>query len=277
MNYTELILKPEPFNPWSEILMAKLGDEGYDSFVEENGVLKAYIPQNEFNKEVIDDLKEWSESVTFSLDIRQNSIAQQNWNANWESQFSPIVLGSWCGIRAPFHDPLNVEYEIIIEPKMSFGTGHHQTTYMMMEMMSELDIKNRKVLDMGCGTGILAILAQKLQAEYVEGIDNEEWAYENSLENAERNGVAEIVFKHGEKELIPHFEFDIILANINRNILIDMMPELSKAVIENGKLVLSGFLQSDQKVMLESTEAHGFKLIKTKTKDNWLSLCFEKL
>ena len=209
----------------------------------------------------------------------------QNWNKIWESNFDPVVVEDWVGVRADFHEPIkNVVHELVINPKMAFGTGHHETTWMCLNAMRGLDFKGKKVLDYGCGSGILAILASKLGAASIEAVDIEEESYLNTIENAERNGVANIVPLHGTLEKITATDFDIVLANINRNIILDSLFELSQMIKPGGWLLASGFLKEDEMVVVDVAWRVAFVLTaiheksrKTETGEmTWLCLLFEK-
>src|SRR5690606_38666275 len=191
MNYLEYNFTVKPLQPGVEILIAELGFAGFESFVEhEEGVL-AYIQKEEWNETILSDVQILTTSE-FDIDFDFKEIEQINWNEEWEKNFSPIVVDNMCSVRAPFHEKSNVEYDIVIEPKMSFGTGHHETTFMMIQHMLTMDFKGKSVLDMGCGTAVLAILAEKLGATKLTAIDIDNWCYLNSLENVERNSCEQI-------------------------------------------------------------------------------------
>jgi ribosomal protein L11 methyltransferase len=199
---------------------------------------------------------------------------QTNWNAEWEKNFNPIVVGDQCAIRAPFHDPFDVKYDIIIEPKMSFGTGHHETTHMMIEHILASDFTNKSVLDMGCGTGVLAILSKKNGAEVVEAIDIDNWCYLNSLENISRNDCAEISVLQGDASLLKGKRFDVIIANINRNILLKDLSTYAACLNENGSLFLSGFYDSDCELIESSCLKLGLKFETKRIRNSWVALKF---
>ncbi|HZW62110.1 MAG TPA: 50S ribosomal protein L11 methyltransferase [Flavobacteriaceae bacterium] len=273
MNYLEFNFKVKPLQPAVEILMAELGNVGFESFVEtEKGVL-AYIQKKEWNDTLLKDIF-ILQSNEFKISYTIKEIKQENWNAKWEQSFSPIVVDNICTIRAPFHKETNTLYDIIIEPKMSFGTGHHETTYMMIAHMLQLNFENKSVLDMGCGTGVLAILAEKLGAKKVTAIDIDNWCYENSMENAEKNNCQKITVLEGDATLLGTETYDIILANINRNILIRDLPKYITCLNKNGVLVLSGFYQNDIESIVEVCEKKLLKLTGTREKNKWVSLKF---
>lgn len=273
MNYLEFNFKVKPLQPAVEILMAELGNVGFESFVEtEKGVL-AYIQKKEWNDTLLKDIF-ILQSNEFKISYTIKEIKQENWNAKWEQSFSPIVVDNICTIRAPFHKETNTLYDIIIEPKMSFGTGHHETTYMMIAHMLQLNFENKSVLDMGCGTGVLAVLAEKLGAKKVTAIDIDNWCYENSMENAEKNNCQKITVLEGDATLLGTETYDIILANINRNILIRDLPKYITCLNKNGVLVLSGFYQNDIESIVEVCEKKLLKLTGTREKNKWVSLKF---
>ena len=273
MNYKEVIFLFQPLNPWSEILIAFLSDLDFESFEEINEGVRAYIKEDDFNFSEIDSI---CSQLDCKIDINYKVIKQENWNAVWESDFHPITIGNKCGVRADFHKPLDLEYEIIITPKMSFGTGHHATTYGMMEAMLSLDFQEKKVLDMGCGTGVLSILAHQLGSKKVDAVDIEEWAFNNAIENISLNGISNIVVYKGGKEKIEG-DFDIILANINRNILIQDMYSYSSHMLQNGLILFSGFYEQDLALISQEAIRQGLKYISHNSKNNWVTAKFQKI
>lgn len=276
MNYQKIEIKIQPRTPWVDVFIDELGDLGCDSFEETENGFNAYIPSEELNKELIKHLKTLTKRKDFKFEFVFEEIPSKNWNEIWESSFEPIIVGNWCSILAPFHkDIYNTQHSIIIKPQMSFGTGHHETTFMMVETMKTIDVNNKKVLDMGTGTGILAILAKKMGAEYVEAIDIERDAIHNCIENASNNNV-DLVTKLGGKEHIEKKYFDVILANINRNILLDQMELYSAKLKKGGNLLLSGFLSGDEEKIITSANNNDLHLSHKKNKENWLCLAFTK-
>ena len=273
MNYKEVIFLFQPLQPWSEILVAFLSDLDFESFEDINEGVIAYIKEDEFN---FSEIEKICSQFDCKIDINHKVIKQENWNAIWESDFQPITIGNKCGIRADIHEPLEVDHEIIITPKMSFGTGHHATTYGMIEAMLSLDFQEKKVLDMGCGTAVLAILAHQLGSNKVDAIDIEEWAYNNALENISINGSSNIVVHKGGKEKIEG-EFDIILANINRNILIQDMYAYSIHILQDGLILFSGFYEQDLDLINQEAKRQGLKYISHNSKNNWVTAKFQKL
>lgn len=259
----------------SEILIAFLGQLPFDSFQETETGLEAYVSKDEDQRVIIEKLEELQ--TQFNFTFQSHEMAPQNWNAVWESNFQPILIGDFCVIRADFHDAFpNVEHEIIINPKMAFGTGHHATTFMVVELMKGLDFSGTKILDYGCGTGILAILAAQLGAKEIEAVDIEIESYENTIENAQINGINHIKAIHGTLNDINTTGFDIILANINRNVILDSLPTLYGQLRENGKLIVSGFIERDLPILLKTATNQGFFPLKTKQKDTWVSIIFER-
>ena len=256
-----------------EIVIALLAEYEFDSFDFDTDYIYAYIPTHLFREE---DLHEVFDRInqpqtTYSV----NLIEQKNWNEEWEKNFEPVIINSKLAIRAPFHNSLNTEIELVIEPKMSFGTGHHATTHMMCEMMLNFDFLNKKVLDFGSGTGILAILASKLNAASIVGIDNEEWAVENSNENAQRNQCSNCKFILGEEEKITQ-DYDIVLANINRHIILGNINVITTAVKNDGVLLISGILNNDEEEMIQELNKYNFKHINTTQLNNWSAMYFHK-
>jgi len=276
MDYQKIVCNIQPKYPWADVFIAHLGNLNCESFEETEAGFNAYVSVVNFSDNITDYLKNESARNEFELDFATELIPAKNWNKVWESSFDPILVGNWCSIIAPFHQNVpQTEYQIIIEPKMSFGTGHHQTTYMMITAMKDMVLEGKSVLDMGSGTGILAILAKKMKASYVEAIDIEEWAVENCEENGLRNNVVFDV-SLGGKEQISDVEFDVILANINLNILLDQLKDYARSIKINGVLALSGFLSVDEEQITEAAENAGFILDKKYSKNNWLCLTFSK-
>ena len=272
MKYIELSFSFSPNTDRADIVIAKLNEIEFESYVEtENGV-DAYIQEGLFNQdklmEVIEDLKS-----LFHFKYTIKGIKQENWNQQWEDNFTPVEINKNCFIRAHFHDKIDCNYEIIITPKMSFGTGHHETTFLMMNEMFEIDFKNKKVLDMGCGTGVLAILSKKLGASDIQAIDIDEWSYENSVENATLNNTEEIDFKLGDVTDINR-KFDVVLANINRNIILEDINKYIDSMNRNSDLLLSGFLSEDVVIIRDKVESLGLSFVSHKNKNKWNLLHF---
>jgi ribosomal protein L11 methyltransferase len=271
MNYIEYDFKVSSIEPTVEILIAELGEVGFESFVEnEEGVL-AYIQQADWNESVLSNIQ-ILQSSEFEISFTSKVIEQVNWNIEWEKNFNPIEVDGIVSIRAPFHQNPFLEYDIVIEPKMSFGTGHHETTHMMIQHLLEVDLENKKVLDMGSGTGILAIFAEMRGAKPIDAIDIDEWCFENSIEHVERNNCKNISIYQGDVELLEDKNYDLIIANINRNVLLADMSQYAKCLNSKGILLLSGFYIDDILILKDETSKHGLQIINQKERNNWASL-----
>ena len=280
MKYIEVTITLSPIDPFRDLLVDALGNEGpYDSFVETPEGLKAYVPADQFDagwlQEQINDLHKFS-ILNSQFSIQE--MPDKNWNEEWEKQHQPVLVeadnGKKIWVRAPFHEHrTDVDYEIEIEPKMSFGTAHHATTYMMLSYLAELPMEGLRVLDMGCGTAVLGILAKMRGADYVEGIDIDEWAYNNAMENVQRNGV-EMTIRIGDASLLANQsdKFDLIIANINRNILLNDMASYAAVLNAGGTLLLSGFYESDIPALQQHAESLGLQLHQTKSRQSWAAL-----
>ena len=254
-----------------EILIAELGAAGFESFTEKSNGLVAYIQREQWDPELLKDIRILdSEEVKFSQQVKE--IEQVNWNEEWEKNFDPIVVDKEVSIRAPFHKNPGLKYDIVIEPKMSFGTGHHETTHLMIKHLMHLELKGKTVLDMGCGTGILAIFAEMRGAKSVDAIDIDSWCYENSLENAERNNCKSISVFEGDSGLLKPNSYEVIIANINRNILLNDMPVYAESLKENGVLLLSGFYNEDIEIIDAAAASEGLKLVEKLERNNWVGL-----
>jgi ribosomal protein L11 methyltransferase len=269
--YIEYNFTCSPKEPATEILVAELGNVGFESFVENENGVTAYIQKTDWNAEILADIFVLN-SKEFSIDYNQNEVPQTNWNEEWEKNFEPIQVDDLVSIRAPFHKNPNLKYDIVIEPKMSFGTGHHETTHMMVQHLLQLDLENKKVLDMGCGTGILAIFAEMKGARALDAIDIDNWCYENSLENVARNNCKNIAIYEGDASLLVDKKYDVIIANINRNILLMDMKVYTNCLEEKGILLLSGFYEQDIPVIDAEVSKYGLKLEKFIQRNNWVAL-----
>ena len=266
--------KVEPLQPATEILIAELGYAGFESFVENESGVTAYIQKDDWNAFILDDIHILS-SNEFKITYDFNEIEQTNWNAEWEKNFNPIVVDDLVTVRAPFHDQPNTKYDLIIEPKMSFGTGHHETTHMMIQHILKNDFKNKSVLDMGCGTGVLAILAEKVGATQLDAIDIDNWCYLNSLENVERNHCKSISVYEGDVKLLEGKNYDVIIANINRNILLSDIPKYAECLNKKGTLFLSGFYDGDLDQIANKCSDYGLVLEDQIVKNSWMAVKFE--
>lgn len=275
MDYLEFAFRVTPSDPGLEIAQAALSTLPFDSFTIDDDVLKAYIPENLFVQEDFDDLFLWSLDG-FEIEYQVSKIKQKNWNEEWEKNFTPIDVDGRAAIRAPFHPAPASGMDILIEPRMSFGTGHHQTTYMMVAQILDTDCQGKDVCDMGCGTGVLAIAAAKKGAKSVLAADIDEWAYSNALDNVAANRCPQIRVVQGGAEVLGEEKFDLFLANINRNILIRYMADYARGVRPGGHLVMSGFYVPDNEAIVQEAEKYGFSLEKSLEKDRWSSLKFRK-
>ena len=273
--YIEYNFIVSPKEPGTEILIAELGSVGFESFIENDHGVTAYIQKENWNSEVLKDIFILT-SNEFSIEYQFKEIEQTNWNAEWEKNFQPIQVDDLVSIRAPFHENPNLKYDIVIEPKMSFGTGHHETTHMMLQHLLQLELKDKKVLDMGCGTGILAIFAEMKGANPTDAIDIDNWCYENSIENVDRNNCHNISVYEGDSSLLVNKKYDVIIANINRNILLMDMSIYIGCLNENGILLLSGFYQDDIPLIDVEVSKYGLKLEHFIERNNWVALKYVK-
>jgi ribosomal protein L11 methyltransferase len=256
----------------NDLLVAMLSDEGFDGFEDAGKELYAYIDDTKFSAETTSAIAA-AAGTNYTTEI----IPAQNWNALWESNFQPVIIDDFCTIRAHFHDiEVTTKFDIVITPKMSFGTGHHATTRLMMLMMKALDTNGKTVLDFGTGTGILAILAEMLGATQILAIDNDAWSIENTIENVERNSCKHIAARLGSLEDIAFEQTDIILANINRHILIQYMQPLYERLINGGSILMSGLLVEDEPIIKEAATGAGFTFIEINEQNGWIALLFEK-
>ncbi len=252
-----------------DILIAQLSDAGFEGFEEKENSLEAFIKSNEFDNSLLDEIV-----FKYQLQYKISTLINENWKKVWEIQFQPVIVKDFVAVRADFHEPVsNVELEIIITPKMSFGTGHHATTYMMIEQMREIDFSGKSVFDFGTGTGILAILAEKLGANYVLAIDIDEWSIENAEENIKKNCCNKIELK---KTSIVSTEkkFDVILANINKNVILDYFHSLINLLNASGVLLLSGLIEEDYNDIVLIAVDFGLKMERKLIKSNWICIKF---
>jgi ribosomal protein L11 methyltransferase len=278
MNYIELECIIVPFDSQiSEILTAELSEIGFESFVENEKSLLAYIKTDLFDE---NKLKEISILLNpeYKIQLNQKIIQEENWNETWEKNyFEPIVIANQCVIRSTFHPEFpEIKYQVTIDPKMSFGTGHHETTSLIVKEILEIDIKNKKIADLGCGTGILAILSEMRGAQDITAVDIDEWSYNNAIENVSLNNCNHIKVLLGNVKSVENEKFDVIYANINKNVLMDEMHFYSKCLNKNAALLLSGFYQSDFEDINEKCKQNGLKLIKQEINNNWMMLKYLK-
>ena len=263
--------KVEPKELGSEILVAELGEKPFESFIETEFGVTAYIQKVLWTEDVLEDIFILT-SPEFTVSYTVEEIEQVNWNEEWEKNFEAIDVDGICHVRAPFHEKTDAKYDIVIEPKMSFGTGHHETTHMMIQHLLETDVAGKKTLDMGCGTAILAILAEMKGAQPIDAIDIDNWCYLNSIENAERNNCSHITVYEGDAALLAGKNYDVIIANINRNILLDDMQQYVDCLNPGGTLFLSGFYEEDIPVIDASCTEKGLTYVKKHQKNNWVAL-----
>ena len=280
MKYLEIKLEIEPADPWKEIYTSLMAEAGCDSFMDggnENELL-CYIPEKDYQEDVFKDLLETPQFPEAKISYSVAPMEDKDWNAAWEANYEPVLIDGKCYIRAPFHPTRpDAEYEILIEPKMSFGTAHHATTAQMVSYLLETDVRGKAVLDMGAGTGVLAILATLKGANPVTAIDNDEWAYRNGLENAKHNRCDQLKVLLGDASLLGDDSYDIILANINRNILLQDIPQYVKCMNEGALLFLSGFYEEDLPALRYCCAQNGLKYVDHKAKDKWVAAKFEKI
>lgn len=280
MKYYEFKFTFEPQNDIiSDILMSELGDAGFESFLNEDSVLKAYIQQSIYNEKT---LKDTLKNFPIDVDVIKYTYSEaedKNWNEEWEKNFfQPIIIGTQCAIHSTFHKDIpKVDYDIIINPQMAFGTGHHETTSLIINELLKTDLKDKAVLDMGCGTSILAILAHKRGAHPITAIDIDSWCVENSKDNCELNGIKDINIKLGNADILSQEKpFDLIIANINRNILLNDMEKYCEVLNEGGTLLMSGFYTQDISILEEKAKALRMKTIRTNSKNYWACLIVQK-
>ena len=259
-----------------ELLIAELGSVGFESFLETETGITAYIAQVAFQDELLQGVS-LLDSDAFEISHTTKVIEQVNWNEEWEKNFSPIIVADQCSVRAPFHEKPATKYDIVIEPKMSFGTGHHETTHMMIQHLLLQDLTDKKTLDMGCGTGVLAILAEMRGAKPIDAIDIDNWCYLNTKENIERNNANNITAYEGDANLLMGRQYDVIIANINRNILLNDMPIYASCFNKNGDLFLSGFYKEDLSIITNACREVGLQFVANFEKNNWIGAHYKFL
>ncbi|WP_316761395.1 50S ribosomal protein L11 methyltransferase [Pedobacter aquatilis] len=278
MQYIKAIFKFKSIEEYQQdLLISDLADTGFDTFEDSENGFTAFVIKENFNEQdLIGLLANYAED--FTAEYILEDVADENWNAEWEKNFNPLIIDDVCYVRATFHEPQpSYPYEIVIDPKMAFGTGHHQTTTMVMQYILAADVKDKDILDMGCGTGILAILAAKLGAKTLMAIDYDDICYESTLENAALNNVENLEALCGSKEVIPNEEYDIILANINRNILLDQIGRYAEVLKAEGKIFFSGFyLDPDLSMITAECAKYGIKYLDHKQNGDWVAAQFEK-
>lgn len=274
MHYIQYNFTVTPPEPGSDILISIIAEMGFDSFETNDKGFVAYIPEDLNSSVDLSELK----FDDFSYSFTTEKMAQVNWNEEWEKNFSPVIVNDTCVIRAPFHHlDKNYKYDIVIMPKMSFGTGHHDTTWLMCKNLLEQDLKNKTVFDMGTGTGVLAILAKKLGASEIVGNDIDDWSVENAIENCAANDCKDIKIFKGDGDLLSSKQaYDMILANINKNVLKAYIPQLSASLKQGGTLFISGFFKTDCEELINLASTHYLQLNKQEVKNDWAMISFKK-
>lgn len=277
LKYTAYHFTIVPKDPGAEILMAELAEKEFESFVETPEGLSAYVQDQFDGPQLLEDIYILA-SEEFQITFEKESLEQVNWNEEWEKNFDPIDVDGVCYVRAPFHEPKNTTYEIVIEPKMSFGTGHHETTFLMMKHILQLDLTGKTVLDMGCGTAILALLAIMKGAATADAIDIDHWCYLNSIENAERNDIQNINVYEGDASLLNDKKeaYDVVIANINRNILLQDIPTYVTTLRPSGTILFSGFYTEDVSAISAEAVKNGLVFEEQLVRNNWVALRFKK-
>ena len=259
-----------------DMFMELLGEIGFDSFMDTDEGFDAFCQEPLLNDEELNDIMQMEQFANVKL-IKKELIPDQDWNATWEASYEPVIINEFCRIRAPFHKVEgSYKYDLIIEPKMSFGTAHHETTSQIIELMLQSDFTGQNLLDMGSGTGVLAILAKKLGSAMTVAIDNDEWAYRNALDNIRLNDENDIIVELGDASSLNDRQFDVILANINRNILLRDMKEYVKCLVDGGKIFFSGFYEEDLVLIAKEAERLGLTYSNHVTKNNWTAAVFVK-
>jgi ribosomal protein L11 methyltransferase len=275
LKYKEITIQIAEDESLREKLMAVLLGIGYESFMETVETIAAYIEANKFDKNRLQDVLRTFRGA--AIVEKTEDLADQNWNAIWESGYEPVIIENKCMIRAPFHtQPKNMEYDIVIQPKMSFGTAHHGTTWLMIQLILENDFKGKRVLDMGSGTAVLAILASMKGSLQGTAIDNDEWAYNNAIENCELNGITNIDVIFGDASSIPAGKYDVLLANINRNILLDDIRHYNLHLEKNAMIFLSGFYEPDLGLIVAEANKSGWNFVEHRVRDEWVAAVFQK-
>src|SRR5699024_9067924 len=279
--YIEYSFKVAPLEPGVEILIAELSYLNFDSFADTEDGVMAYILKDNWQEDLLDNVR-ILQNPEFEITWEQKEFEQVNWNEEWEKNFNLILVDNTCYVRAPFHEKKDVAYNIIIEPKMSFGTGHHETTYMMLEYILSADVEYKTILDMGCGTSVLAILASKRGAKEVDAVDFDNWCYENSLENVALNNCKNIQVHEGAVEVLETLsaednpKFDVIFANINRNVLLEDIPNYANHLKNDGELYVSGFYSEDLPLIKEKAASVNLDFVDNKERNNWIAARFKK-
>lgn len=277
MNYIQVNLKISPQHPWKDVITQELSTIGFESFVDDDKDLQAFVSEENFDQNKLTSLLREYIDQGVEIEYKKLTIPSQNWNASWEESYQPVKVDQALLIRAPFHEKdESFDLQIEIQPQMSFGTGHHQTTYLLCKTFLDIDFKGKKVLDVGTGTGVLGILASLLGANTILGTDIEQGAVENAKENCERNNITNFTILEGDIEVVKEQNFDIIIANINKNVLMSHLKSYAKLIANKGILLLSGFFENDIPSLVEAAEENNFELAEEITLENWAVLKFNK-
>lgn len=276
MNYYACSFSNPENDNLKDMFMELLGTIGFDSFMDTDEGFDAYCQEPSLDETELNEILQMEQFANIKL-LKKELIPDQDWNATWEASYEPVIINEFCRIRAPFHQVEgSYKYDLVIEPKMSFGTAHHETTSQIIELMLQSDFTGLNLLDMGSGTGVLAILAKKLGSATTVAIDNDEWAYRNALDNIRLNDENEIIVELGDANSLNDRRFDVILANINRNILLRDMKEYVKCLVDGGKIFFSGFYEEDLVLITKEAERLGLKYVNHVTKNNWTAAVFVK-
>lgn len=264
-----------PLYPGNEILVAQLSNLGFEGFIEKSDGIEAYIMDKYYKESLLEEVQ-ILRNTKFSIQFSFKKVEPINWNSKWESSYDPVIVNNKCIVKAPFHQTFGYDYEIIIHPKMSFGTGHHETTNMMIQLILDTQLLNKSILDVGCGTAILSILAEKRGAQSIHAVDIDEWSYENSLENIKLNKCKKINIFKGDIFLVKHKKFDVIMANINRNILLEQIPQYVSCLNDDGFLFLSGFFEDDISKFKLKIASLNLTLCSKISKNGWVAIKLKK-
>ncbi|RYE24918.1 MAG: 50S ribosomal protein L11 methyltransferase [Sphingobacteriales bacterium] len=269
MSYIQVSFKTNSVDTQA-ILIAMLSEHGFEGFEEQEEALVAFLPAEQLDEMFLNEL-----ASQFDITYQKQNIENQNWNAKWEENFHPVIIDDFCSITAHFHKiNINTQHHIRITPKMSFGTGHHATTKQMIQAMRHIDFKSKKVFDFGTGTGVLAILADQLGAAHVLAIDNDEWSYSNAKDNVETNNADNVVIQQAVLDDLAPEKYNVILANINRHILLQYMQQMKDMLNENGELLMSGLLTEDEGIIVDAAKSTGLHLVQKTEENNWIALLF---
>ena len=270
MNYLELRIEVKDLNPLVDLMKQELADLGFESFVDFKNGFSAYISSLDFSKDKVSLFLQNHNDLIFAHTSKEHP--RENWNEKWESSFDPVIVSSTCVIRASFHEEFDYDYEIIIDPEMSFGTGHHETTRLMSSYLLENPPENKKVLDFGSGTGVLSILSEKLKASSISSVEIDQLAVSNAIKNGRINHCNKIKFIHGSGDSIPNMAYDLILANINKNTIMSQWDYLLRVSNRKTSIVLSGFYEQDLSDLIQFSSKSGLIPLYSNLENNWAIL-----